>query len=210
MKIGIIGAGHIGSTLARRFRAEGHDVAIANSRGPESLEQLARETGAHAVTVEEAARGKDVVVVTIPEKAVPALPKHLFADAEHTVVVDTGNYYPEQRDGRIESIEHGLPESRWVEQQIGHPVVKAFNTMVAASLLADGTPAGTPGRLAIPAAADDAQAKAVVMRLIDEIGFDPVDGGTIDESWRQQPGSQAYGRRLDADTTRRALQEARR
>jgi predicted dinucleotide-binding enzyme len=210
MKIGIIGAGHIGSALAHRFRAKGHDVAIANSRGPETLTQLVQETGAHAVTVEDAARGKDVVVVTIPEKAVPALPKNLFAGAEHTVVVDTGNYYPEQRDGRIDGIENGLAESRWVEQQIGHPVVKAFNTMPAATLLADGKPAGTPGRLAIPAAADDARAKAVVMRLIDEIGFDPVDGGTLDESWRQQPGSPAYGTRLDADTTRRALQDARR
>jgi len=113
MKIGIIGAGHIGGTLTRRLRALGNDVAVANSHGPESLASLAAETGAKAVTVPEAARGKDLIIVTIPEKNIPELPRDLFKDTpKDTVLVDTGNYYPQQRDGRIDAIENGLPESR--------------------------------------------------------------------------------------------------
>ncbi len=207
MKIGIIGAGHIGSALTHRFRAAGHDVSVANSRGPQTLADLARETGARAVSVQEAARDKDVVVVTIPEKHVIDLPKGLFAEA---VVVDTGNYYPQQRDGRIEAIESGMTESRWVSEQLGRPVVKAFNTIYAQHLLENGKPKGAPGRIALPVAGDDAKAKAVVMGLVDEIGFDVVDAGTIDESWRQQPGSPVYGADYDAEGVRRALSQAKR
>ncbi|HEX5435878.1 MAG TPA: NAD(P)-binding domain-containing protein [Gemmatimonadaceae bacterium] len=208
MKIGIIGAGHIGGNLTRRFTALGHDVSVANSRGPQTLAALAGETGAHAVTVADATRDKDVVIVTIPEKSIPKLPKDLFANAaKNTVVVDTGNYYP-QRDGRIDAIEKGTTESRWVSQQLGRPVVKAFNTIYAQHLLDHGRPAGTPGRIALPVAGDDASAKAVVMRLIDELGFDAVDTGTLDESWRQQPGTPVYGASLDATGVRRALAEA--
>jgi predicted dinucleotide-binding enzyme len=209
MKIGIIGAGNIGGALTRRFRAAGHEVSVANSRGPQTLTDLERETGAKAVTVEEAARGKGVVVVTIPLKAVPDLPKNLFASApEDVVVIDTGNYYPQQRDGRIEAIENGTPESRWVEQQLGRPVIKAFNNIYAAHLQNNGKPKGAPGRIALPVAGDDAQAKQIVMKLIDEIGFDAVDAGSIDESWRQQPGSPVYGKDYDAPGVRRALGEA--
>ena len=112
MKIGIIGAGQIGGTLTRRLTTLGHEVFVANSRGPETLADLAAETGATAVSVPEAVRGVDLVVVTIPEKNIPSLPAGLFADTpDHVVVVDTGNYYPRQRDGRIEAIEAGLLES---------------------------------------------------------------------------------------------------
>src|SRR5947209_2247339 len=136
MKIGIIGTGHIGGTLTRRFTALGHDVSIANSRGPASLADLAKETGAKAVDVRQAARAGDLVVVTIPEGKIPELPKDLFAGVpENVVVIDTGNYYPRQRDGRIAGIEAGTPESRWVEQQLGRPVVKAFNNIYAQHLL---------------------------------------------------------------------------
>lgn|SRR5215831_1841731 len=122
MKIGIIGAGNIGGTLTRRFAALGHEVSVANSRGPETLFALARETGAKAVTVKEAARSGDVVIVTIPEGRIPGLPKDLFAGvSDDVVVVDTGNYYPRERDGRIPEIEGGTPESRWVEKQLGRP-----------------------------------------------------------------------------------------
>jgi len=211
MKIGIIGAGNIGSALARRFRAVGHDVAVANSRGPQTLQQLAAETGAQAVTVSEAACNRDVVVVTIPEKNVPQLPKDLFAGVPaETVVVDTGNYYPRQRDGRIEAIENGTPESAWVSQQIGRPVVKAFNNIYAQHLLNNGKPKGAPERIALPVAGDDPRAKAVVMQLIDEIGFDPVDSGTIAESWRQQPATPVYTYDYNADGVRKALAEAKR
>jgi len=115
MKIGIIGAGNIGATLTRRFADLGHRVSVANSRGPETLRELAAETGATAVSVTEAARDKDVVVVTIPEKNIPDLPDDLFTGAGDAVVVDTGNYYPQQRDGRIDAIEDGMVESRWVQ-----------------------------------------------------------------------------------------------
>ena len=209
MKIGVIGAGNIGSTLVRRFRALGHDVSVANSRGPETLAALAKETGAKAVTVIEAARDKDVVVVTIPEKNIPGLPKGLFAAADRTVVVDTGNYYP-QRDGRIDAIESGTAESRWVAQQLGRPVVKAFNNIYAKHLLERGKPRGAADRIALPVAGDDPAAKKVVLGLLDEMGFDGVDAGGLDESWRQQPGTPVYGTDRDAAGVTRGLGEASR
>lgn len=164
-----------------------------------------------AVSLPEAVRGVDLVVVTIPQKSVPSLPAGLFADTdERVVVVDTGNYYPRQRDGRIEAIEAGMPESRWVEQQLGRPVVKAFNNIFARHLLELGRPAGTPGRIALPVAGDDAAAKAVVLRLVDDLGFESVDAGGLEESWRQQPGTPVYTKDFDADGVRRALSEASR
>jgi predicted dinucleotide-binding enzyme len=141
---------------------------------------------------------------------VPDLPKDLFAHSpEDLVVVDTGNYYPRQRDGRIDAIENGLTESRWVEQQLGRPVVKAFNNIYAQHLMDFGRPSGTPGRIALPVAGDSPAAKAKVMRLVDELGFDPVDAGGLDDSWRQQPGTPVYGPDFDAAGVRRALSEAR-
>lgn len=209
MKIGIIGAGQIGGTLTRRLRALGHEVYVANSRGPETLAGLAAETGAHAVTAKEAARSGEVVVVTIPQANIRKLPKDLFEGVpDSVVVVDTGNYYPRERDGRIEEIEAGMPESRWVERQLGRPVVKAFNNIYARHLMERGQPKGTPGRIALPVAGDDQRAKQVVMRLIDELGFDSVDAGGLDESWRQQPGTPVYTADLDAQGVRRALAEA--
>jgi 8-hydroxy-5-deazaflavin:NADPH oxidoreductase len=209
MRIGIIGAGNIGGTLARRLTALGHDVSIANSRGPETLAALARETGAKPLTVQEAARAGDVVVVTIPQKSIPRLPAGLFHGVpDDVVVVDTGNYYP-QRDGGIDAIEKGTTESRWVSQQLGRPVVKAFNSIYARSLLERGKPKGATGRIALPVAGDDQRAKDIVIRLFDELGFDGVDAGSLDESWRQQPGTPVYGTELDAEGARRALGEAK-
>ena len=209
MKIGIIGAGHIGGTLTRRLARIGHEVFVANSRGPQTLAGLARETGAKAVTAKEAARAGEVVIVTIPEAKIRELPKDLFAGVpESVVVVDTGNYYPQQRDGRIEGIEEGMTESRWVQHQLGRPVVKAFNNIYAQHLMDMGKPAGAPGRIALPVAGDDRRAKSVVMKLVDELGFDPVDAGSLDESWRQQPGSPVYTRDFDAKGVQQALAEA--
>ncbi len=211
MKIGIIGAGNIGSTLARHFTRLGHEVVIANSRGPHTLTGVAKETGAKPVEVSEAPRSRDLVVVTIPEAKIPELPRGLFKEAPaHQIVIDTGNYYPRQRDGRIEGIEKGLPESRWVEQHLGHSVIKAFNNIQAEHLANKGKPAGTPGRIALPVAGDDAKAKAVVMELINDMGFDAVDTGWLDESWRQQPGTPVYAADLDAAGVRRGLTEASR
>ena len=209
MRIGIIGSGQIGGTLVRRLTALGHDVSVANSRGPETLADLARETGAKAVTVRDAAKAGELVVVTIPEGKIPNLPKQLFAEVPgEVVVVDTGNYYPQQRDGRIAGIEDGMTESRWVANQLGRPVVKAFNNIYAKHLLERGRPKGTPGRIALPVAGDDRHAKEVVMRLVDELGFDPVDAGGLDESWRQQPGTPVYATDFDAAGVKRALAEA--
>ena len=209
MKIGIIGAGNIGGTLTRRFTQLGDEVFVANSRGPETLKVLAKETGAKAVTAKEAARAGEVVIVTIPEGHIPDLPKDLFAGvAGDVVVVDTGNYYPRQRDGRIREIEAGSTESRWVEKQLGRPVVKAFNNIYARHLLERGKPAGTPGRIALPVAGDSGGAKAVVLRLLDELGFDGVDAGGLEESWRQQPGTPVYAQDYDAEGVRRALSQA--
>ncbi|MGA2432649.1 MAG: NAD(P)-binding domain-containing protein [Acidimicrobiales bacterium] len=209
MRIGIIGEGNIGGALTRRFTQLGHQVAIANSRGPETLVELAKETGATAVSVEVAALDADVVVVTIPENRVPDLPVgFLDGAAKDVVVIDTGNYYPQQRDGRIAEIEDGMTESRWVANQIGFPVVKAFNGIQALHLLAHGKPEGTPHRIALPVAGDDERAKRVVMDLVNQLGFDPVDAGGLDESWRQEPGSPVYGRDYDADGVRLALTEA--
>jgi predicted dinucleotide-binding enzyme len=208
MKIGIIGAGHIGGTLTRRLSALGHDVSVANSRGPDSLKDLTAETGARAVLPHEAVEGADLLVVTIPMKNIPNLPRDLFAKATaNMVVVDTGNYYP-QRDGRIEAIEQGMTESRWTAQQLGRPVVKAFNNIYAQHLFEKGLPRGTPGRIALPVAGDDKTAKAVVIALLDAMGFDGVDAGSLDDSWRQQPGTPVYATDLDAAGVVRGLAEA--
>jgi len=206
MKIGIIGAGQIGGTLTRRLSALGHEVFVANSRGPDTLAGLASEAGAKAVSVREAARAGDVVVVTIPEAKIRDLPKDLFAGVRNdVVVVDTGNYYPRERDGRIDEIEAGMPESRWVESQLGRPVIKAFNNIYAQHLGDFGRPAGAPGRIALPVAGDDARGKGVVLGLVNELGFDGVDAGELDESWRQQPGTPVYATDLDANDVRHAL-----
>jgi 8-hydroxy-5-deazaflavin:NADPH oxidoreductase len=223
MKIGIIGAGNIGGTLTRRLTALGHQVWVASSRGrapraprpPGSTEHtvadLARETGATEVTVEETARRGDVVIVTIPLKNIPGLPAGLFSRTPASaVVVDTGNYYPRQRDGRIDELEEGMLESRWVERQLGRPVVKAFNNIQARHLAERGRPKGSSERIALPVAGDDAAAKAVVLRLVDQLGFEPVDAGGLDESWRQQPGTPVFATDLDANGVRRALAGAKR
>lgn len=214
MKIGIIGAGNIGGALTRRFSELGHEVTVANSRGPETLRELEAETGCTAVTARDAARDKDgdkdVVIVTVPENSVPRLPQDLFEGVgSEVVVVDTGNYYPRHRDGRIDGIEQGTPESVWVAEQLGRPVVKAFNNIYAQHLRDHGRPQGSPGRIALPVAGDNQAAKATVMGLIEELGFDPVDAGGLEESWRQQPGTPVYATDFDADGVRRALAEAR-
>ena len=209
MKIGIIGAGHIGGTLTRRLTSLGHQVSVANSRGGDTLSALARDTGAKPVSVTEAARSGEIVIVTIPLKNIPKLPRNLFSGLDGVTVIDTCNYYPQQRDGLIQPIEDGMPESRWVEEQIGHPAIKVFNNIYAQHLLELGRPAGSPDRIALPVSGDDPSAKETVMRLVDQLGFDPVDAGTIDESWRQQPGTPVYAQDFNADGVRRSLSQAR-
>ncbi len=209
MNISMIGAGNIGKVLARRFVERGHAVRIANSRGAASLQAIAAETGATASDVRDVVAGADVIVVTIPLINVLQLPKGLFDNAKPSaVVVDTGNYYPRQRDGRIADIEAGMNESRWVEEQTGHPVIKAFNNIYASHLEGMGKPAGTAERIALPVAGDDAKAKQVVFKLVDEMGFDYVDSGSIAESWRQQPGTPVYTGDFDVEGVKAALARA--
>ena len=209
MKIGIIGAGNIGGTLAQRFSALGHEVAVANSRDPATLAELSEKSGARAVWASEAAKDADLLVITIPEKDIPGLPAGICdGAASDLVIVDTGNYYPRQRDGLIAAIEEGMPESVWVEEQLGVSVIKAFNGIQAQHLLEKGMPPGSPERIALPIAGDDAAAKAVVMALVDDLGFDPVDAGSLAESWRQQPGSPVYGADANVEGVRKALAAA--
>src|SRR5262245_40506155 len=209
MRIGVIGAGYMGGTIARRLARLGHQVSIATSRGPESLTALAAGIGATPVSVVDAAKAGEIVIISIPTKAVADLPRELFANVPGSVVViDTGNYHPELRDGRIDAIDRGTLDSQWVAQQIGRPVIKAFNNVLAMSLLEKGVPRGTAGRIALSVAGDSPDAKATVLRLVDDLGFDPVNGGDLDSSWRQQPGTPAYCRDLDATALRRALAQA--
>jgi predicted dinucleotide-binding enzyme len=196
VKIGIIGSGMIGGTLARRFVEVGHEVLIANSRGPQSLQPLVSEIGANmqAATVEGAAAA-ELVVLAVPFKAIADLPGGALAGK---VVVDAGNYYP-GRDGRNAELENGTMTSGELTARIlgGSRVVKAFNTLYFQRLLNDGRPAGAADRLAVLLAGDDAADKAVVAALVDQIGFDPVDTGSLAEGGRRQgPDSPAYNRAL--------------
>jgi predicted dinucleotide-binding enzyme len=206
MNVGIIGSGNIGSLLAGYLTALGHEVSIANSRGPQSLSEVAERTGARPVTTEEAAGAKDLVIIAIPEKAIANLPKSILA-ASKAIVIDAGNYYP-SRDGQNPDIEGGLTDSEWVSKVIGHPVIKAFNNITAPSLASKTVLAGTPDRIALSVAGNEEEQKQVVMKLIDDIGFDAIDGGLLSESWKQQPGEPAYCQDLDKEALKAALQQA--
>jgi predicted dinucleotide-binding enzyme len=165
--------------------------------------------GASAATARDAARGVDVVVLSIPQGQVERLPKDLFSDLPPgAAVIDTGNYYPRVRDEPIPAIEAGLPESQWVAEQVGRPVIKAFNSILAQSLAEKGQEPGDPRRIALPVAGDDADAKRLVLSLVDDAGFDGVDAGGLAESWRQQPGAPAYCTDLSAEELRLAFERA--
>jgi 8-hydroxy-5-deazaflavin:NADPH oxidoreductase len=209
MDIGIIGAGHIGGTLTRLLTGLGHTVKVANSRDPQTLAELAAETGATAVWARDAATDADLVIVSIPQKNVPALEPGIVSRAKPGApVIETNNYYPQQRDGAIAAIEDGEPESVWVAEQLGVPVYKVFNGIYWKHLLERGVPKGTEGRIALPVAGDAVDGKEIVMELVDALGFDPVDAGPLAESWRQQPGTPVYGKDFDAAGVAAALAEA--
>jgi predicted dinucleotide-binding enzyme len=208
--IGFIGAGKIGSQLARLALGNGYDVVLSNSRGPASLAGLVQELGpqARAATPREAAQAGDIVVVTIPLKHYRSVPVEPLAGK---VVIDTNNYYP-QRDGHIpelddestttaELLQAHLPLSR---------VVKAFNHIYAAELTTHGQPPGTRNRRALVIAGDDERAKSTVAHLIDQFGFDVVDAGPLAEGWRIQRDTPGYGPRRTADELRRDLAAAKR
>lgn len=206
MEIGIIGSGNIGSTLAGYLTALGHKVLIANSRGPETLNDIAKRTNATPVTAVQASQALDLVILAIPTKAMANLPTDVLSGSP-AIIVDAGNYYP-SRDGKNADIEHGMTDSEWTSKIIGHPVIKAFNNIVAPSLASKASEPGSPDRIALSVAGDDQSEKLVVMNLIDQIGFDAIDGGTLSESWRQQPGEPAYCQDLVKDALKSALQQA--
>ncbi|MHA3737182.1 NADPH-dependent F420 reductase [Pseudomonas sp. Eth.TT006] len=206
MKIGIIGTGNIGGTIARKLSAAGHDIRVANSRGVEGVRAFAEEIGARPTDIRGAVDGVDVIVLSIPIPALSKLPADLFSQVPDSVpVVDTNNYYPGLRDPQIDAIDQGMTESVWVAQQIGRPVIKAFNNVLAYTLAELGCAPGTEGRLAVAVAGDDRAAKDTVMSLINQTGFDPVDAGSIEESWRQQPSTPGYCCDYAAETMLRAL-----
>ena len=210
MKIGIVGTGNIGATLARQLAAQGDDVTVANSRGPETLTELAKQTGATPVAITDIANDRQVVILAIPQKAVPDLASAIRDRLpDDVVVVDAGNYVPAARDGAIAALDAGMVESRWTETQLRHAVVKAFNTIGASSLRTGARPAGAPDRFAAPVAGDDTAAKEIVIGLLDQLGFDGFDAGSLDDSWRQQPGTPVFTADLPLAAARAALDDAR-
>jgi len=190
MKIGIIGAGLIGRTLVRKLAMAGHDVKVANSRGPETIDAELLSSGARVVTADEAVADIEVVILSIPIRRIPQVAPLLANLPDETVVIDTSNYYPHGE--RIEAIEEGQVESLWDAEQLGRPVVKAWNAITHASLARKGKEAGAPGRIAIPVAADREYDRQVAMALVRDTGLDAFDAGTLADSWRQQPGAPAY------------------
>src|SRR3984893_4431590 len=208
--IGLIGAGHIGSQVARLAVAQGYSVVISNSRGPETLAPLVAELGprARAATPVEAAEAGDIVVVTIPLKNYRDVPVGPLAGK---VVIDTNNYYP-QRDGHIPELDNeSTTTSELLQAHLpASKVVKAFNHIYAAQLTTDGRPAGSKNRRALVIAGNDAGAKATVTRLLDHFGFDTVDAGPLTEGWRIQRDTPGYGPRRTAEDLRRDLAAAKR
>ncbi|HTE01053.1 MAG TPA: NAD(P)-binding domain-containing protein [Mucilaginibacter sp.] len=207
MNIGIIGVGQIGSCLATKFIQLGHRVSIANSRGPASLKQLAAEIGAEAATIAEATKNKEVIIVAIPQKNIPDLPKNLFKELpEDVVVIDTGNYYPALRDGVMPELEQSGIDSFWVQEQLGVSVIKVFNSIFATSLNHPGRVKGDKDRIALAVSGDRPQAKAIVFQLVDELGYDSFDIGTIAQSWKQQPGSTIYCRDIHLNQLKKRVE----
>lgn len=207
MIIGVVGAGRIGGTIAGRLSAAGHEVRLANSRGPDTIRDLAHQLGATATDVRGAVDGADVVITSIPIVALPSLSSVLANAPAHAVVIDTSNYWP-GKDGLIVELLQGPVESEWVDHRLGRPVVKAWNNILAGSFVTKASRPGSPGRIALAVAGDDAADKQIAMDLVDITGFDPVDSGPLSESWRQQPGAPAYCTDLSAGELRNALAAA--
>lgn len=191
MNIGLLGVGHIGKTLVRTLRAAGHDVKVANSRGPATIPADVLASGGRAVTAAEAVADVEVVILSIPLHRLPEVAPLLKNLPTDTVVIDTSNYYP-ARDGRIAALDAGQVESVWVSEQVGRSVVKAWNSILADSFAKKGKPKGSADRVALSVAADRERDRQVGMALVEETGFDAIDAGTLADSWRQQPGAPCY------------------
>ena len=209
MKIGILGTGHIGKTLARKLSAAGHDVKVANSRGPETIEADVLASGARAVSTAEAVEDVDAVILSIPLNRIPTIAPLIANLPAETVVIDTSNYYP-HRDDKIDAIEAGQVESLWVAEQLGRPIAKAWNAIGSGSFATLGKPAGSPDRIALPVAADRENDRSVAMALVEDTGLDAFDAGTLADSWRQQPGAPCYCTDLSREEMPAALASAER
>lgn len=209
MKIAIIGTGHIGKTLVKTLSAAGHDVTVANSRGPETIEPDLLANGAKAATTAEAMEQAEAVILSIPLLRLRDVAPLVQKLPPETVVIDTSNYYP-MRDGTIEEIEAGRVESLWVASVLGRPIVKAWNAIGSDSFARKGLPAGSPGRIAIPVAAEDERARAVGIDLVNDTGFEGFDAGGLADSWRQQPGAPGYCTDLTREELGPALASAER
>ncbi|SNC77568.1 hypothetical protein SAMN06265337_4159 [Hymenobacter gelipurpurascens] len=208
MKIGIIGTGPVGGSLAKNLAALGHQVKVTNTRQPAELARKAQELGASPATLQDVVQDVDLVFIAVPFKVIGEFPKDLFRSLPaEVIVVDTGNYYP-FRDGKIDALEQGQPESVLAAEQLGRPLLKAFNNLLAETIADGGTAPGTPGRIALSIAGDDERAKHILSDLCNDLGFDVVDGGTLADSWRQQPGTPAYCTELTAPELTQALAAA--
>lgn len=207
MKIAVLGAGFVGSPLAQAFAAGGHAVTLANSRAPETIRELAASLGVTAALAADAVRDVDVIVTAVNPGSYASIRPLLTAVPDDVPVIDTGNYHP-LRDGQITAMDDGQVEALWISEQLGRPVTKAWNCVLAQTLVEGGTPPGTPGRIALPIAGDDAAAKQVASTLTDLTGFDPVDIGGLADSWRAQPGTAAYCTELPRDDLEAAIERA--
>lgn len=205
MRFGIIGAGPIGSIISKKLVKNGHDVKIADARGIERLE--GKELAGTTVRVEEAIKNIEVLIISLPIKALPSIRNIIDQVGEEVIIVDTSNYYP-FRDGKIEEIENGMIESVWVSNQLGRPIIKAFNNLLAYTLEHEGKPENSNGRIAMAVAGNNQSQKQVIMDIVSDLGFDAVDSGSLSYSWRQQPGTPAYCTELTKNDLTEALKKA--
>ncbi|EFV14112.1 NADPH-dependent F420 reductase [Segniliparus rugosus] len=209
-EIGVIGAGLLGGTLARQIAAAGHRVAVANSRSPSTISDLAGD-GVTVGWANEVAASAEILFLVLPYSAIPASAQMLAEFVPpRAIVVDAGNYYP-GRDGAVPGLEdeNPIPDTAWVAETIGRQVFKAFNSITYTSLTNLRLPKGAPNRVGLPVAGAEGEAKQRLFELVDGIGFDPVDGGTLAQSWRQQPGSPIYCTDLPTVEVKRHLHEAK-
>ena len=199
----------MGGTLIRQYSRAGHSVKMTNSSGPEKLKSLAFETGASAVTLAGVVIDVDIIIITIPLIGILKLPQDLLKNTSANItIIDTCNYYP-IRDGIIMDIENGMPESVWVSNQVQRPVIKAYNNILYRSLVNSGLPKDAALRIALPIAGDDKQAKDVASIIINDSGFDSLDYGSLQDSWRQQPGSPVYCTDLTLPKLKNSIKKAR-
>lgn len=205
MRFGIIGAGTIGAIISKKLVENGHDVKIADPLGIERLE--GKELAGTPVRAEDAITNIEVLILPLPSKAIPSIRNIIDQVGEEVIIVDTSNYYP-FRDDKIEEIENGMVESVWVSNQLGRPTIKAFNNLLAYTLENEGTPEGTIGRIAMAIAGNDVSQKQIIMDVVNQLGFDTVDGGSLSDSWRQQPGTPAYCTELTKEELTKALKKA--